>query len=244
LRFLVISMGLIAVAILTLSATRPSAAPADRQQQVHHQKQQHQAVSCRSSRVAIPWYRKATNSWQRKRQATQLAGPEPRARGHSCGYVRWAAKEWQARARAARRTYLKWKAQWGRDIALLNRGLAGTRWSGLGSFLVRAGRETGISPFFAAGVAETESTIGEAACGYGGYNAWGLGNCAGAWNVPTFHSWYEAIPWWMRYVRKNWPSARTPYDFYGYAASTSSWGNSVSEHVRSRFGVTARVRYP
>lgn len=63
---------------------------------------------CSSARRAVPWYRSATHSWQRLRDAVRLAGPSPKVRGHSCGFARYAAGEWQSRARTARFTYKKW----------------------------------------------------------------------------------------------------------------------------------------
>lgn len=66
---------------------------------------------CHSARVAVPYYRFHTHRWQLLREAERLAGPGPKVRGHSCGFARYAAGEWHARARSARQTLYRWREQ-------------------------------------------------------------------------------------------------------------------------------------
>ena len=69
--------------------------------------QKPQKPRCRSAREAIVYYRTKTWEWQDK-QGARHAGPGPKARGHSCGFVRKAVEVWQARAVAARRAFNRW----------------------------------------------------------------------------------------------------------------------------------------
>jgi len=151
---------------------------------------------------------------------------------------------WSKRALSSRRLTERWQHSIGQVISRLDHGLAGTPMEGTGVSLERWGRRYHVSPYFMAAVAESESSLGFAACGPGGYNAWGLGNCGSAWSVPSFGSWDEAIAYYARFLAHGWPGHSTPYSFDGYAACSSCWGNSVSSHMRSRFGVPAVTRYP
>jgi hypothetical protein len=94
-----------------------------------------------------------------------------------------------------------------------------------------------------AAVAATESSLGHAACGAGGYKAWGLGNCGTAWSVPSFASWDEAIAYYARFLTR-WSGHSTPYSFRGYAACDECWARKVSEWMQRLFGVAARTAYP
>lgn len=116
--------------------------------------------------------------------------------------------------------------------------------AGTGADLERAGRQYHVSPYFMAAAAATESSLGAAACGYGGYNAWGLANCDGSWGVPTFHSWGEAYAFYARFLASRWPGHASPYSFRGYAACDECWGRKVSEWMHTLFGVPAVTRYP
>ena len=116
--------------------------------------------------------------------------------------------------------------------------------AGTGAILERWGRHYRVSPFFMAATAATESSLGDAACGAGGYNAWGLGNCGSAWTVPSFGSWEEAIAYYARFLAHGWPGHSTPYSFTGYAACDACWGRKVSEWMHTLFGVPAVTRYP
>lgn len=66
---------------------------------------------CRDARIGLAWYRAATWRWQHEREADELAGPGPRARGHSCAFVRAGAETWRARARAARKRTERWRRE-------------------------------------------------------------------------------------------------------------------------------------
>lgn len=110
--------------------------------------------------------------------------------------------------------------------------------------LEQAGRRYGISPYFIAAIAATESTLGAHACGPHGYNAWGLANCDGRWDVPTFNSWEEAYLYMGRFLSQRWPTAIDPYDYVGYAKCSSCWGDATANHMRRLFGVGTYVRYP
>ncbi len=198
---------------------------------------------CRSARAAVPFYRGGTWEWQQKRAADELADRTPVVRGKSCHWARYAASEWVERARAAREAFAQWWESRGRVVALLNDGLAGSPMEGTGADLERAGREYGVSPYFMAAVAATESSLGAAACGSGGYNAWGLGNCGSAWSVPSFGSWREAYDYYAKFLTR-WAGHSTPYSFRGYAACDECWARKVSEWMHTLFGVPAVTRYP
>jgi len=116
--------------------------------------------------------------------------------------------------------------------------------AGTGAILERWGRRFHVSPYFMAAAAATESSLGEAACGYHGHNAWGLANCDGSWDVPAFRTWDSAIAFYARFLSSRWPGHSTPYSFTGYAACDSCWGNTVSRWMHSLFGVPALTRYP
>lgn len=124
----------------------------------------------------------------------------------------------------------------------LQRGLAGSPMAGSERELEAAGRRHGVSPFFIAAIAATESSLYEAGCG--NYNAWGLANCSGIWDVPYFRSWADAYEFMARFLASRWPHARTPYDYRGYARCSSCWGAKTASHMRRLFGVEASTRYP
>lgn len=129
-------------------------------------------------------------------------------------------------------------------VVRLNRGLAGTPMAGLGRILRDEGRRVNVSPFFIAAAAGTESSFGAAACGQYGRNAWGLGNCGSAWSVPAFETWTEAIRYYAEFLSERWPSATTPYHYYGYAACDTCWGRKTAWWMEARFGVSPYTRYP
>ncbi len=129
-------------------------------------------------------------------------------------------------------------------IANLNRGLSGTPMEGLGRVLRDEGKRMNVSPYFIAAAAGTESSFGAAGCGGNPRNVWGLAACDGRWSVPYFGSWQQAIRYYAEFIHNRWPSATTPYHFYGYAACDSCWGNKTSMWMRSRFGVEAYTKYP
>lgn len=54
------------------------------------------------------YYRNQTHSWQRKREAQNLADRTPKARGKSCLWARYAVDVHRARALSARKSYKKW----------------------------------------------------------------------------------------------------------------------------------------
>lgn len=123
--------------------------------------------------------------------------------------------------------------------------------AGTGRALEASGWKWHISPFFIAAIAETESSLGKAACSGNPYNAFGLASC-GTWNgvpPPHFRSWAHAYDFEARYltghtwVTTGWPHARTTYDFHGYARCSSCWGATNESHMRARFGVSGSVVY-
>jgi len=188
------------------------------------------------------FYRKR---FSQHRSARGVATPYPVGRRpRNCADASYLAELWEARSRAQRRVTERWKASIGQVIARLERGLRGTPMEGTGASLERHGRRHGVSPYFMAATAATESSLGEAACGAGGYNAWGLGNCGSAWTVPSFGSWDEAIAYYARFLADGWPGHSTPYSFRGYAACDDCWGRKVSEWMSRLFGVHARTAYP
>lgn len=196
--------------------------------------------SCNYAAQAIRFYRSRTNEWRARfsdRYPDRIKWP-------TCFMARRAAKEWQARAFSARRSFERWYADVGRIVERLERVLEGTPMEGSGIYLERHGRRWGVSPFFMVATAATESSIGRAACGAGGYNAWGLGNCGSAWSVPAFGSWDEAIAYYARFLAHGWPGHSSPFSFRGYAACDDCWGRKVSSWMSSLFGVPARTAYP
>lgn len=62
---------------------------------------------CRSARNAVAYYRARTYERQAAREG-RLATRSPIARGKSCRWARYAAAEWQARARSAARRLEAW----------------------------------------------------------------------------------------------------------------------------------------
>jgi flagellum-specific peptidoglycan hydrolase FlgJ len=115
--------------------------------------------------------------------------------------------------------------------------------AGTETALEAAGRRYGISPYFMAAAAGTESSFGAAACSNNRMNVWGLSSCGSGWYVPQWSSWSEAISFYARFLTSRWPSARTTYDYHGYAACSSCWGARTAEHMRQRFGVGPSVLY-
>ena len=123
--------------------------------------------------------------------------------------------------------------------------------------LEAAGRRYGVSPYFIAAVAFTESTAGHASCSNNRFNAWGLASCIGYWGsgshktyVPSFASWAEAYDFMGRYFTGRttvtsgwWPWAWTTYDIHGYAECSSCWAAKTAQHMASHFGVGPSVVY-
>lgn len=134
-------------------------------------------------------------------------------------------------------------------VRSLDRGLAGTPMAGTGRSLEASGWKWGRSPFFIAAIAESESSLGAAACSNDRFNAFGLSSCHSGWAVPQFRSWAHVYDFMGRYltghtsITHGWPHARTTYDFSGYAACSSCWGASTERHMRKRFGVGNSVLY-
>lgn len=123
--------------------------------------------------------------------------------------------------------------------------------AGTGRELEAAGRRWHIHPAFIAAIAWAESTAGHQACSSNRYNAFGLASC-GTWNgkpPPRFASWAEVYDFMARYLRghtwvtSGWPSARTTYDFHGYAACSDCWGRKTAVFMRSKFGLGNSVWY-
>lgn len=129
-------------------------------------------------------------------------------------------------------------------ISRLNSGLSGTPMAGLGRVLRDEGRRMNVSPYFIAAAAGTESSFGAAGCGDNPRNVWGLAACDGRWSVPYFNSWEEAIRYYAEFIANRWPSATSPYHFYGYAACDACWGRKTAMWMTSRFGVAAYTKYP
>jgi len=135
-----------------------------------------------------------------------------------------------------------------RVVKTLDATLAGTPMQRTGRELEAAGWKHGVHPAFIAAIAGTESSYGRLACRSNRYNAFGLSSCGTGWRVPDFRSWAQAYDFMARFltgrttVTSGWPNARTPYDYRGYAASSSKWGAAVSYHME-RFGLGTNVRY-
>lgn len=195
--------------------------------------------SCAGSQKAITFYRQA---YRRHREAMWLEGPVPRVWYQDCDVVRRRAAEWQQRAAIERAVWVDWRRQVGVVVDRLNRGLAGTPMAGLGAVLEAEGRRYGVSPYFMAAAAGTESSFGAAACSNNRKNVWGLAACDGRWHVPYFETWSEAIGFYARFLSSRWQGHSTPYSFSGYAACDVCWGRKTSSHM-GRFGVGNSTRY-
>lgn len=128
-------------------------------------------------------------------------------------------------------------------VQILDHGLRGTPMAGTGRSLEASGWKWHISPYFIAAIAESESSLGFASCHGNPFNAFGLSSCTTGWAVPYFHSWAHAYDFMGKFLSSRWPTARTTYDFHGYAACSSCWGSSTERHMRHRFGVSGYVRY-
>lgn len=129
-------------------------------------------------------------------------------------------------------------------ITNLRAGLAGTPMAATVRELERVARVTGVSPYFIAGAAGTESAFGRLACRGNPRNVWGLGSCNRYWRVPFFRTWRQAYTYYARFIRERWPRARTAYDLHGYCeCSARVWGSRTAYHMRRLFGVDARIRW-
>jgi hypothetical protein len=173
----------------------------------------------------------------------KIGQPRARARSpwtpHSTGYRRAELNRWTLRKQACLRTLHA------HDDVLrrLRRGLTGTPMAGSEGALEAAGRRYRISPFFIAAIAGTESSFGEAACSGNPRNGFGLSSCNTGWHVPYFPTWASAYDFMGRFLTERWPSARTTYDYSGYAANSQAWGAKCAYWMRERFGVGPEVRY-
>jgi hypothetical protein len=117
--------------------------------------------------------------------------------------------------------------------------MRGTGWK-----LEQAGHTHGVSPYFIAAIAATESSLGRASCRGNPRNAWGLASCGSSWSVPYFHTWAQAYQFMGRFLMSRWSGARTAYDYHGYAACSPCWGRKTAYWMQRLFGVGPGVRYP
>jgi hypothetical protein len=203
------------------------------------------AEICPDLRKGISYYRTATWKWQRLIGISRTKVSSEKVR--TCEYAQWVVNLWRGRAAAAKAKHEKIQASERREISehvrRLERGLAGSPMSGTGEILVEIGKRYGISPYFMAGIAATESSLGHAACSNNRYNVWGLASCVNSWPVPYFNSWYEAITFFADFLRDRWPTATTSYDYHGYAACSTCWGAKTASHMRNLFGVDNYTRF-
>lgn len=167
------------------------------------------------------------------------AGASVWALPKSITYRGWVVEQWQERASSC----LKLQQQHGVVIDRLNRGLSGSPMANTGAELERAGRKHGISPYFIAAIAATESSLGDEACSNNRFNAWGLSSCGSGWYVPQFASWGEAYDFMGKFLSSRWSGASSTYDFHGYAACSDCWGRKTATHMQRLFGVGNSVRY-
>lgn len=208
------------------------------------------SVACPTARKAVKFYAKRIAHWRAQSGAVHVSPIKRRLHGGGC--PRYLAHVLQRKAYAMRahheRLVEKQRREFERQVEsvvrLLNRGLAGSPMAGTGEILERYGRRYGVSPFFMAATAATESSLGAAACSNNRYNVWGLASCTGSWYVPPFGSWDEAIAFYAKFLAGRWPGHSTPYSFTGYAACSPCWGRKVSEWMHTLFRVPAVTRYP
>lgn len=130
-----------------------------------------------------------------------------------------------------------------RVVQLLNRGLYDTPMANTGRELEAAGHKHGIHPAFIAAIAATESSLGAHSCYGNPKNAFGLSSCNSGWYVPYFRSWAHAYTFMAVFLTERWPHARTTWDYFGYAACSSCWGNKTAYFMRSLFNLPPNVRY-
>lgn len=157
----------------------------------------------------------------------------------SKAYRRWVLNQWRLRYQGCIKTLHSHDAV----IRRLQRGLAGSPMAGSEKELERAGRRYGISPYFIAGIAATESSLAVASCSNNPRNAFGLSSCGGGWRVPYFTSWEQAYLFMAKFLTERWPNATTTYHYGGYAACSQCWGSSTARHMAHLFGVGPSVRY-
>ncbi len=128
------------------------------------------------------------------------------------------------------------------EIKKINRYLQSTPMRGTGKIIVHQAKKYDLNPTFVAAVAGKESSFGAASCSRNPKNVWGLGACGRAWNPPYFKSWVSAVNYFVRFIDQRWPSASSPFQFYGYCQGCESeWGRSVAQHMQN-MGGTLRVR--
>lgn len=174
---------------------------------------------------------------------------------HSPGFKRAELRRWQARWRTCtyalhRRVQVQTQVEAGIGRYYRAQRLSRGPLTGQGATIEKAARRYGLSPFFLVATSITESSAGLAACRSNHFNIWGLSSCGSGWYVPAFTSWAQAFDFYGRFltgrtsVTRGWPSARTPYDFRGYAKCSSCWGRKTSEHMAQFFHVGNSVRYP
>lgn len=162
---------------------------------------------------------------------------------------RWTLRRNRCRAKLHARVERWRRINAGIDYYYRTQGRTLGPMSGIGPVVETIGRRYGVQPEFMLATSVTESSMGLAACGYGGFNAWGLGNCDGRWAVPEFGSWAQAFDFYARFLKgmtsvtSGWPNARTTYDYGGYAACSQCWGAATERHMRSIFGVSNSVVY-
>ena len=94
-------------ALLVLVAFTGQTDRAATQSQVKAPQKQRVVEKCRSAREAVVYYRNKTYEYQDRRSGKR-ATLSPIVRGKSCHWSRYAAGEWQARARSAKKRYLVW----------------------------------------------------------------------------------------------------------------------------------------
>lgn len=195
---------------------------------------------CPYARLGVAFYRSRFVYWTVQRGAPIPTWRKPR----NCADAKYLAVVWAERSFRSRQATGIWRERQAElEVERLDRVIAGTPMAGQAEVLIRLGKRYHVNPYFVIAVAATESSIGEAACGPGGYNAWGLGNCGSAWSVPAFSSWADAYDYYMRFLNRQWPGHSTPWSFSGYAACDACWARKVSEWM-GRFGVAAVSRYP
>lgn len=126
-----------------------------------------------------------------------------------------------------------------KEVKKINRYLQSTPMRGTGKIIVNQASKYGLNPTFVAAVAGKESSFGAASCTQNPKNVWGLGACGRAWTPPYFRSWVAAINYFVRFIDQRWPSASSPFQFYGYCQGCESeWGSAVAQHMQNMGGST------
>lgn len=174
---------------------------------------------CFDSRRAVVFYRNLTWDRQRAREG-ELADRTPIVRGKSCRWARFAAREWQARARAAAETLARWRSE-----------------RTLRDFTVRPGENAWLQAVDEAQkpYPGTAGWLVSCSASEGGHGRWVLnGHGAGGWM-----QFLSGTFWRM------WRSAKADVERRGYRVprSAASWSSPLGQALAGAWGFSNGRRH-